>query len=234
MFSLSLVCLLALASIVLWPPCQRESRSMEKLRELGIDPNVPKSECLSALVTQSDEILLDLRTCRLFNHANEKSLVTPGDELVSRRLTRSGKPLNEKLSDDIWTLIHCIKGGTMVPRSILKNGKRDRAYLDASRLLTLAAPGPPESRTLTEAPQVTVSDEVCYTTMKKELNSLKEEVRSLKKDLSALHRTKNSSRAVSACHIYVCPFLPIISEADLSSIIKCPTLSATKVGFSRR
>ena len=231
MFSLSLVCVLALASVVLWPLCQRESRSMEKLRELGIDPNVPKSECLSALVTQSVEILLDLRTC-LFNHADEKSLVTPGDELVSRRLTRSGKPLNEKLSDDIWTLIHCIKGGTMVPRSILKNGKRDRAYLDASRSLTLAAPGPPESRTLTDAPQVTVSDEVRYATMKKELNSLKEEVRSLKKDLSALHRTKNSSRAVSACHIYVRPFLPITSEADLSSIIKCPTLSATKVGFS--
>ena len=123
---------------------------------------------------------IDLRTC-LFNHADEKSLVTPGDELVSRRLTRSGKPLNEKLSDDMWTLIHCIKGGTMVPRSILKNGKRDRAYLDASRLLTLAAPGPPESRTLTEAPQVTVSDEVRYATMKKELNSLKEEVRSWKK-----------------------------------------------------
>ena len=60
----------------------------------------------------------------------------------------------------------------MVPRSILKNGKRDRAYLDASRSLTLAAPGPPESRTLTEAPEVTVSDEVRYTTMKKELNSL--------------------------------------------------------------
>ena len=205
MFSLSLVCVLALASVVLWPLYQRESCCMEKLRELGIDHNVPKSECLSVLVTQSVEILLDLRTC-LFNHGDEKSLVTPGDELVSRRITRSGKPLNEKLSDDIWTLILCIKGGTMVPRSILKNGKRDRAYLDASRLLTLAAPGPPESRTLTEAPQVTVSDEVCYTTMKKELNSLKEEVRSLKKDLSALHRAKNSSRAVSACHIYVRPY----------------------------
>ena len=57
-------------------------------------------------------------------------------------------------------------------------------------------------------------------------------MRSLKKDLSALYHTKNSSRAVSACHIYVHPFLPITSEANLSSIIKCPTLSATKVGFS--
>ena len=109
MFSLSLVCVLALASVVLWPPCQRESHSMEKLRELGIDPNLPKSECLSTLVTQSVEILLDLRTC-LFNHTDEKSLVTPGDELVSRRLTRSGKPLNEKLSDDTGLLFIVLKG----------------------------------------------------------------------------------------------------------------------------
>ena len=120
---------------------------MEKLRERGIDPNIPKSECVSALVTQPVDILLDLRTC-LFNHAAEKSLVTPGDELVGRRLTRSGKPLNEKLSDDIWVLIQCIKGGTLVPRSILKNGKRDRSYLDASRSQTLAALGPIHSSRL--------------------------------------------------------------------------------------
>ena len=62
-----------------------------------------------------------------------------GDELVSRRLTRSGKPLNENLSDDIWVVI---QGGTLVPRSILKNGKRDKSYLDASRSQTLAALGP--------------------------------------------------------------------------------------------
>ena len=202
---------------------------MPKRESFGVNTKlayyVPKSECVSALVTQSIDTLLDLRTC-LFNHAAEKTLVTPGDELVGRRLTQFGKPLNEKLSDDIWTLIQCIKGSTIVPRSILKNGKRDRY---ASRSQTLAASGP---RTLIEAPQVTVSDEVRYSTMKKELNSLKEEVRSLKKDLSALHRTKNSSRAVSTCHIYVRPFLPITSEADLPSIIKCPTLNATKVGFS--
>ena len=44
------------------------------------NPNaVPKSECVSALITQSLDTLLDLRTC-FFNHAD---LVTPGDELVS-------------------------------------------------------------------------------------------------------------------------------------------------------
>ena len=204
---------------------------MEKFRELGLDLNVPKTECVSALATQPVDTLLDLRTC-LFNHAAEKSLVTPGDELVGRRVTRTGKPLSEKLSDDIWTIIQCIKGSSPVPRSVLKNGKRDRSYLDALRAQSLAAPGPSDSRTLIDAPQVIVSDEVRYSTIKKEINSLKEEVRSLKKDLSALHCTKSCSRASSSCHIYVRPFTPIMSEADLSSIIKCPTLNATKVGFS--
>ena len=83
----------ACASVVFWSPCQRDSHLMEKLRERDIDPNIPKSECVSALATQPVDILLDLRTC-LFNHAAEKSLVTPGDELVGRRLTRSGKTLN--------------------------------------------------------------------------------------------------------------------------------------------
>ena len=44
-----------------------------------------------------------------------------------------------------------------------------------------------ESRTLSEEPQVSLSDEVRYSTMK-ELNSLKEEVRSLKKDLFIAQR----------------------------------------------
>ena len=44
------------------------------------NPNaVPKSECVSALITQLFDTLLDLRTC-FFNHAD---LVTHSDELVS-------------------------------------------------------------------------------------------------------------------------------------------------------
>ena len=97
---------------------------MEKFRELGLDPNVPKTERVSALATQSVDILLDLRSC-LFNHAAEKSLVTSGDELVGRRVTRAGKPLSMKLSDDIWVIFKCIKGSSPVLRSILKNGKHD-------------------------------------------------------------------------------------------------------------
>lgn len=83
-----------------------------------------------------------------------------------------------------------------------------------------------------DAPQLSLPDEVRYSTMMKELNSLKEEVRSLKRDLCALHRTKTCSRAVSSCHIYVRTLIPIASEADLSSLIQCPIFKATKVCFS--
>ena len=78
LISVSIFCVLASASVVSWSPCQRESQVMEKFRELGLDLNVPKTECVSALATQPVDTLLDLRTC-LFNHAVEKSLVTQGD-----------------------------------------------------------------------------------------------------------------------------------------------------------
>ena len=71
MFILSLVCVLASASVVLSP----YSSLMEKLRELDFDPNIPKSEYVSVLATQSVDILLDLRTC-LFNHAAESTLIS--------------------------------------------------------------------------------------------------------------------------------------------------------------
>ena len=77
-----------------------------------------------------------------------------------------------------------------------------------------------------------ISDQVCSSNIMKKLNSLKEEVRSLKKDLSTLYPERNSSQATSSCHIYVHLLSYNVSEADLPSVINCPVLSATKVGFS--
>ena len=73
---------------------------MERLRELNIDPNMSKSEGVLSLSALKTDTLLDLRVT-LFEHAAKESLVEPGDELVSRRLTRTGKPLNGKLADDV-------------------------------------------------------------------------------------------------------------------------------------
>ena len=43
-----------------------------------------------------------------------------GDELVSRRCTSRGKPLPIKLSEDVCSLVHCLKNDLPAPRCIIK------------------------------------------------------------------------------------------------------------------
>lgn len=104
---------------------------MERLRSLGIDPNVPKTELLSLLSNQSTDSLLDLRQS-FFEELVAKNLGNEGDELVGRRCTKT-KSLSVKLSEDICSLVFCLKNNSHIPRSIVKNGKRDKSYLATSR-----------------------------------------------------------------------------------------------------
>ena len=102
------------------------------------NPNaVPKSECVSTLITQSFDTLLDLRTC-FFNHAD---LVTPGDELVSC-LIQNSKWRTSSFS--IWQSLLLNYEGVKLPQG--------RSEISEKR---------------------------------------------------SLHCTKNFSRAVSICHIYI-------------------------------
>ena len=77
---------------------------MEKLKEIGIDPNVSKSECLPALTSLTVDNLLSLKSC-LFENAAENDLTVHGDELVNRKISRD-KPLSQKLAEDVWALTH--------------------------------------------------------------------------------------------------------------------------------
>ena len=96
-----------------------------------IDPNVSKSELVSALLSQSTDVQISLRQA-FFTELVREGLENEGDELVSRRSTGS-KSLSTKLSEDIY---YCLKNNSRIPRSVVKNGKRDRNYLDASRALS--------------------------------------------------------------------------------------------------
>ena len=87
---------------------------MEGLRNLGIDPNVPISEIIPLLSSQPTDCLLQLRE-GLFEDLRLKGLVHVGDELVSRRCTRRDKPLPIKLSEDVCSLVHCLKNEVPVP-----------------------------------------------------------------------------------------------------------------------
>ena len=114
---------------------------MEKLRSLGLNPNAPKSELVPLLSSQPVDALLDIRDY-FFAEATSSNLVPPGDELVSRRSVRGGKPLPQKLSEDVWSLMLCLKQNSVIPRSIVKNGKRGSSYLEASRLSSQSLPTP--------------------------------------------------------------------------------------------
>ena len=80
---------------------------MERLRNLGIDPNVPRSEIIPLLSSQPTDFLLQLREC-FFEELQLKGLVHVGDELVSRRCTSRGKPLPIKLSEDVRSLVYTL------------------------------------------------------------------------------------------------------------------------------
>ena len=109
---------------------------MEQIRELGVDLNAPASEYLPVLVSLPLQDSLSIRD-DLFKSASALGLAAEGDVLVSRRDTRK-HPLCHKLADDIIFLLHCQKNETHVPRSLLKNGKHTKNYLDSSRQSELA------------------------------------------------------------------------------------------------
>ena len=112
---------------------------MEKLRELGLDPNTTRTECLDLLTTQSIDTLLNLRTA-LFSECYKDGVVQQGDELVSRKVTCTGKSLSVKLSEDVCSLIVSLKNQSAMPRSRQKNGKRNIIIL--SRVISLSKPTP--------------------------------------------------------------------------------------------
>ena len=90
---------------------------MEYLRGLGIDPNVSKSELVSALLTQSTDVQISLRQA-FFMELVREGLGNEGDELVST----SSKSLSTKLSEDIYSLLHCLKNNSRIPCSVVKMG----------------------------------------------------------------------------------------------------------------
>ena len=61
-----------------------------------------------------------------------KCLCDPNDLPVNRKHTVVN-PLENKLSEDICTLIDCITNNSELPRTILKNGKRSRTLFESSR-----------------------------------------------------------------------------------------------------
>ena len=161
---------------------------MELLKSLKIDVDGPSSETLGNLTSLSLDTSLSLRE-ELFKQALTLNLACDNDSLVSRRDSRK-KPLGIKLAEDVVTLIGCVKNSQVVPRSLLKNGKRSREYLDTKRkskaVLSSELSGTPSNPSPTSPapssqPQViqsseSVSESSCFMSIMKDLNLLKNAV----------------------------------------------------------
>ena len=97
---------------------------MDKIQELGIDCNAPTSEYQPVLASLPLHNLLSIRD-ELFLSAASRGLTAEGDVLVSRRDTRKN-PLCHRLADDVIAVTVCLKNYSPVPRSLLKNGKKEK------------------------------------------------------------------------------------------------------------
>ena len=222
------------------------SAKMEKIHELGVDLNSPTSESLPLLISLPLHVLLTLRN-EIFTEASSLGLTCEGDVPVSRRDSRL-KPLNTKLAEDIISLLICIKNESPVVRTLLKNGKRRKYDLDASRRSEItnsqestlsSQEASPDSSVVPSTASIpslssTLNESTRFSSLMKDINLLRNEVKDLKKDISLLHHQKQSTSVPSTCHIKVsfphhAPPLP--PDPDLvKSLLGCPVLCVSRVG----
>ena len=95
-----------------------------------ISPDLPKNELIRNLTHLQTSVLLQHRSA-LFQEACNLSLVCPEFvhfPLVNRRDTAI-KSDSHKLSEDIFTIISCIRNKESIPKTLFKNGKRSKDFL---------------------------------------------------------------------------------------------------------
>ena len=193
--------------------------TMNQLQAFGINHGLPKSEFIHHLATNSTEHLKSLREY-LFVDACKANLIPlelHGLPLVGRRDTVT-RPASTALSEDIWTIVTCITNKTVLPRTMMKNGKRSKQFLiDAPRTAPAptsisSPPGQPPGQSSSGTPtsnneppvrlypvqesqldqspvhQLPSSSVFSNSFISREINHLKDELRSLKADIASINR----------------------------------------------
>ena len=95
-----------------------------------VNPDLPKNEFTQSLIHLPTTELHQHRLA-LFHEACDKSLVLSDYinlPLVGKKDTAI-KPASHKLSDDIWTIVSCIRNEVPIPRTLFRNGKRSKTFL---------------------------------------------------------------------------------------------------------
>ena len=125
---LSVLFVPAIASAVTGHLVVAEAGRMDRLAALD---NLPKTEFLSTLKRMDINTLKDIRN-GLFDNAIRSNLVHQCDYLVERRNTTT-RPATWKIAEDIWDLRTCVQMKKVVPRILLRSGKRSKQQFEAQR-----------------------------------------------------------------------------------------------------
>ena len=112
-------------------PSAREEVLERFCSSYNLNLNFKKSDFVR-LVCEKNIPTSHLSTVRssIFSVAQSLGLADKRAVIVSRRGT-SLNPLQRKLADDVWELAQCVSSSTQVKRVLLKNGKRDHAYIES-------------------------------------------------------------------------------------------------------
>ena len=117
-------------------------------------------------------------------------MVSADRALVNRKDT-AAKPLRIKLVEDVWTISDCLKHKKVLPRSVLRNGKQDRATFENTRISQSSAHHVPAKRDDKQGPDTQNVTEVsqsnfALTTLMKDMNIIKNELQSLRSCVNSL------------------------------------------------
>ena len=162
--------------------------------------HLPKNEFVQNLIHLPSSVL----RCRLalFNEACNHSLVLPGyvNFPPVRRRDTAIKPVAHILSEDIWTIISCIRSKTTIPTTLFKNCKRSKTFLfqasqrdisisdNATSLPTTSPSEHVSPHSVSSRPDLThpnpQSSSVANFFISRELYHLKDEIKSMKADIA--------------------------------------------------
>ena len=113
---------------------------MDTLASVGVNPDLPRDTLTTALLQSSSEDDLQDMRVKLFETAREEGLAHPKDILVKRLKRAVGPSLGTKYANDIADLCYALRNEQLVPRTLLKNGKRSAAAFIAARSRVSSSP----------------------------------------------------------------------------------------------
>ena len=181
-----------------------------------VHPDLPRHEFIQTISHFPVSELLSIRLALFHEALTVHSLVPPeltSIPLVNRRDTAI-KPASIKLSEDVWSIVHCITNRELLPRTLFKNGKRSKDYLsqvtstqcdinpsnlsvaNSSQCVPSSFTGVITTSQVASAPPPS-GDDVSRHFITRDLNRLKDDIISVKSDIAAISRANTCS---SSCN----------------------------------